>query len=302
MLPICTLMTTATIWTEVSSDACAKDPDSLELMLIPDDFLTRAIIAGVGFALIAGPLGCFVVWQRLAYLGDAMAHSALLGVALGLLLDFNLMIGVFCICSLIALVLVRVGNTSILSSDSALGILSHSTLAVGLVLVSLMYWVRIDVLDFLLGNIIAVTWNEIYVIFCGAAATLGILLWKWNALISLTVNEQIAASEGLRPLQTRSLLMILLAGTIAVAMKVVGIILTCALLIIPAATARQIAGTPEQMAALAAVFGAISVVGGLLLSLEIDTPPGPSIVVAAVSLFVIVAGLLHLTRRKQPSN
>ncbi len=271
-------------------------------MLIPDDFLTRAIIAGVGFALIAGPLGCFVVWQRLAYLGDAMAHSALLGIALGLLLDFNLMIGVFCICSLIALILARVGNTSILSSDSALGILSHSTLAIGLVLVSLMYWVRIDVLDFLLGNIIAVTWNEIYVIFGGAAATLGILLWKWNALISLTVNEQIAASEGLRPLQTRSLLMILLAGTIAVAMKVVGIILTVALLIIPAAAARQIAGTPEQMAALAAAFGAISVVGGLLLSLEIDTPPGPSIVVAAVSLFVIIAGSLHLTRRKQPSN
>ncbi len=270
-------------------------------MFIPDDFLSRAILAGIGFALIAGPLGCFVVWQRMAYLGEAMAHSALLGVALALALDINLLAGVFCICLLFALILARVGDAAILSRDSTLGILSHSALSIGLVLVSIMYWIRVDILHFLFGNIIAVNWQDIVIIFIGGSCVLGIIIWKWNALIGLTVDEQIAAAEGLKPFQTRNLLLILLAATIAIAMKIVGIILTVALLIIPAATARQMSNTPEQMAVFAALFGSASVIGGLMLSLEIDSPPGPSIVVVSLTIFLL-ALILHQikSRRSQP--
>ena len=267
------------------------------MFLIPDDFFSRAIIAGIGFTLVAGPLGCFVIWQRLSYLGEAMAHSALLGIALAIVLDMNLMVGVFSICLLISFILARVNSDSFLSGDSVLGIMSHSTLALGLVLVSFMYWIRVDVLDFLFGNIIAVTWLEIAMIYMASAVALGIIAFKWRAMIVLTVDEQIAAAEGLQPSQTRILLMILLAGTIAIAMKIVGILLTISLLIIPAATARQLAKTPEQMAVFAVVFGSASVVGGMFMSLEIDTPPGPSIVVCALLLFLSMATAMLIRKR-----
>ena len=263
-----------------------------------DDFFSRAIIAGVGFALIAGPLGCFVVWQRLAYFGDSMAHSALLGVAFALAFDVNILIGVFAVCLLVALMVGRISEHSTLSGDSALGVLSHSTLSMGLVLVSLMYWIRVDVLHFLFGNILAVNWNEIFMIYSGGAVILFVLIRKWKNLISLTVSEQIATAEGMQPVHTRLLMMILLAAIVAFAMKIVGIFLTVSLLIIPAAAARQFAKTPEQMAVIAALCGAISVILGLMLSIEFDTPPGPSIIINAVGIFIVGVVTTTIMRKR----
>ena len=267
-------------------------------MFLLDDFFPRAVIAGIGFAIVAGPLGCFVVWQRMAYLGESMAHSALLGVALALALDINLLIGVFCICIIIAVVLAPITSDSRLSRDSTLGIVSHSTLSIGLVLVSTMYWIRVDVLDILFGNIIAVSWSDISLIIVTSICALGIIIWKWRSFISLTLNDQIAASEGMNPLRTRALLMVLLAMTIAIAMKIVGVILTVALMIIPAATARQISRTPEQMAVLSAILGAVAVIGGLFMSLEYDTPPGPSIVVTALAFFLFILVVFRLNSKR----
>ena len=264
-----------------------------------DDFISRAVIAGVGFAIIAGPLGCFVVWQRLAYFGDAMAHSALLGVALALAFEINILIGVFTVCFLIALIVGRIGEQSMLSGDSTLGVLSHSSLSIGLVLVSLMYWVRVDVLHFLFGNILAVSWYEILMIYGGGAAIMFVLIRKWNNLICLTVDEQIATAEDMQPVKNRFLMMVMLAAIVAFAMKIVGIILTVALLIIPAAAARQFARTPEQMAVLAAVFGVIAVIFGLMLSVEFDTPPGPSIVVNAIGIFIIGVVATTIVRKRK---
>ncbi len=264
-----------------------------------DDFFSRAIIAGVGFAIIAGPLGCFVVWQRLAYFGDTMAHSALLGVALALVFEINILIGVFAVCFLIAFFVGRIGEHSMLSGDSTLGVLSHATLSIGLVLVSLMYWVRVDVLHFLFGNILAVSWNEILMIYGGGTLILLVLIRKWNNLICLSVNEQIATAENMKPVETRFLMMVLLAAIVAFAMKIVGIILTVALLIIPAAAARQFAKTPEQMAVLAAVFGVIAVIFGLMLSIEFDTPPSASIVANASGVFIIGVVVTRIVRKRQ---
>lgn len=264
-----------------------------------DDFFSRAIIAGVGFAIIAGPLGCFVVWQRLAYFGDTMAHSALLGVALALAFEINILIGVFVVCLLIALLVGRIGEHSKLSGDSTLGVLSHAGLSIGLVLVSLMYWVRVDVLHFLFGNILAVDWNEILMIYGGGAVILFVIIRKWSNLICLTVNEQIATAENMQPVRTRFLMMVLLAAIVAFAMKIVGIILTVSLLILPAAAARQFAKTPEQMAVLASVFGVLAVTFGLMLSIEYDTPPGPSIVVNAVGIFIVGVVATGIVRKRQ---
>ena len=168
---------------------------------------------------------------------------------------------------------------------------------------SLMYWIRVDVLHFLFGNILAVNWFEILMIYGGGAVILFVLIRKWDNLICLTVNEQIATAEGMQPASNRLLMMVLLAAIVAFAMKIVGIILTVALLIIPAAAARQFARSPEQMAVLAAVFGVIAVIFGLMLSVEFDTPPGPSIVVNAIGIFIIgVIATTIVNKRKRRSS
>ncbi|MGK6315906.1 metal ABC transporter permease [Neorhizobium sp. DT-125] len=252
-----------------------------------DDFFTRALVAGVGVALTAGPLGCFVVWRRMAYLGDTMAHSALLGVALSLFFQINLLISVFGVAVAVSLLLLMLQRRQSLSADALLGILSHSALAIGLVLVAFMTWVRIDLVAFLFGDILAVTRTDIALIWGGGALVIAALAFLWRPLIASTVSEDVAEAEGMKPAQARLLFMLLMALVIAIAMKIVGIMLITALLIIPAATARRFSASPEVMAVAASLIGAVAVIGGLVGSLTYDTPSGPSIVVAALLLFIL---------------
>ena len=260
-----------------------------------DDFFARALIAGVGLALMTGPLGCFIVWRRMAYFGDTMAHSALLGVALSLLMQFNLMLSVFLVAAGVSLLLLLLQRRGGLSADALLGILSHATLAIGLVMVAFMTWVRIDLVSFLFGDILAVTEADIDMIWGGGILVLFAIVYLWRPLLASTVNPDLAEAEGLRPERARLFFMLLMALVIAIAMKIVGIMLITSLLIIPAATARRFSSTPEIMAVLASLIGAAAVVGGLFGSLHFDTPSGPSIVVGALVLFVF--SLLPLRRR-----
>lgn len=252
-----------------------------------DDFFVRALLAGVGLALTTGPLGCLVMWRRMAYFGDTMAHSALLGVALSLFFEVNLLASVFAVAVGVSLLLLLLQRRQGLSADSLLGILSHSTLAIGLVLVAFMSSVRIDLIAFLFGDILAVTVSDIVLIWLGGAFVLACLVYLWRPLIASTVSHDLAEAEGLKPERARLLFMLLMALVIAIAMKIVGIMLITALLIIPAATARRFSASPETMAVMASVLGAVAVVGGLFGSLYGDTPSGPSIVVAALVLFIL---------------
>lgn len=252
-----------------------------------DDFFVRALLAGVGLALTTGPLGCLVVWRRMAYFGDTMAHSALLGVALSLFFEVNLLLSVFAVAVGVSLLLLLLQRRQGLSADSLLGILSHSTLAIGLVLVAFMTSVRIDLIAFLFGDILAVTVPDIALIWLGGAFVLACLVFLWRPLIASTVSHDLAEAEGLKPDRARLLFMLLMALVIAIAMKIVGIMLITALLIIPAATARRFSASPEAMAVISSVLGAIAVIGGLFGSLYGDTPSGPSIVVAALVLFIL---------------
>ncbi|MFB2563862.1 zinc ABC transporter permease subunit ZnuB [Rhizobium sp. IMFF44] len=260
-----------------------------------DDFFLRAVVAGVGLALTTGPLGCFIIWRRMAYFGDTISHSALLGVALSLLFQLNLTLSVFAVAALVSILLLFLQRRQALSADALLGILSHATLAIGLVIVAFMSWVRIDLIAFLFGDILAVSQSDIAMIWGGGILVLAAIAWLWRPLLASTVNPELAEAEGLRPERARLLFMLLMAVVIAIAMKVVGILLITALLIIPAATARRYAATPETMAVFASLLGAIAVVGGLFGSLRYDTPSGPSIVVAALVLFIF--SLLPLVRR-----
>ncbi len=252
-----------------------------------DDFFFRALIAGVGVALVAGPLGCFIIWRRLAYFGDTLAHAALLGVALALLLDVNVTLSVLVVAMLISVTLLALQGRGQLPADALLGLLSHSALAVGLVALAFMTWVRVDLMAFLFGDILAVSRTDIAVIYGGGAIVLAITALIWRALFAATVSRDLAAAEGLNPDRTNLIFTLLLAVVIAISMKVIGVLLITALLIIPAATARFFASGPEQMALLASAIGMGGVIAGLYGSLTFDTPSGPTIVVAALFLFVM---------------
>lgn len=257
-----------------------------------DDFLIRALLAGIGVALVAGPLGCFVIWRQMAFFGETMAHSALLGVALSLALQIDVLWGVFAVSLVVAGVLVMLKSRNkpggqMFSNDALLGILSHSALALGLVVVGLMTWLRLDIMSFLIGDVLSVSEGDLLAIYGGGVLVLIVLASIWRALLVATISEDIAQAEGLSPAKAEMVLMLLMAVTIAIAIKIVGVLLITALLIIPAATARRFSRTPEQMAGLAIIAGVVAVGGGLFGSLQFDSPTGPSIVVAAMLIFVL---------------
>ena len=252
-----------------------------------EDFFFRALLGGIGVAIVAGPVGCFIIWRRLAYFGDTLSHSALLGVAMALLLELNITLSVFFISLIVSLLLLLLQKRASLSSDALLGLLAHATLAVGLVVLAFMTWVRVDLMGFLFGDILAVTTNDLAIIWFGGMVVLIGLSFIWRRLFAATVNYELAKAEGAKPDLTNIVFMVLVAAVIAVSMKLVGVLLITALLIIPAATARRFSTSPEHMAIIAAAIGALSVFAGLNGSLQWDTPAGPSIVVAALAGFII---------------
>ena len=267
-----------------------------------DDFFVRALVAGVGVALVASPLGCFIVWRRLAYFGDTLSHAALFGVALALLLESNITIIVFGVSVFIAVALMFLQKRATLSADSLLGLLAHSALALGLVVLAFMTWVRVDLMGFLFGDVLSASVNDIIVIYVGGAFVIAVMIFIWRPLFAATVSRELAEAEGVNPDRDDVVFMLLMAGVIAMAMKIVGVLLITALLIIPAAAARRFATGPEHMAILAAFIGCGSVFLGLFGSLEWDTPSGPSIVVAALLFFIIsISPLAGLVTRNRPS-
>jgi len=257
--------------------------------MIIDEFIVRAVLAGLLVVLMSGPLGCVVVWRRMAYFGDALAHSALLGTSLALMVDINPLLGVILLGIVISFLLIRLQTRKDLSSDAILGILSHGALAAGLVIVATMQsqGQRIDLLAYLFGDILSVSWEYLGWLSLACVLVLGLLIWMWQSILAIAVHEELARSEGIAVDRVRLLFMLLMSVVVAVAMKVVGIILITALLIIPAASARRFSPSPEAMAMLAIIFGLLSVAGGVFASLQWDTPAGPSIVLAAVALFFV---------------
>ena len=252
-----------------------------------DDFFIRALIAGLGIAIVTGPLGCFVVWRRLSYFGDTLAHSALLGVTLAYTLEFNIAISVFIISSLIALILIDLQKRTNLPGDALLGLLAHSSLAVGLVVIGFLTFIRFDIMGLLFGDILAVTIDDIFIIWIGGPLILIILKLIWKSLFASTVNYELAEAEGLNPDRAKAIFTILMAGIIAISIKMVGLLLITGMLIIPAAMARNISSSPQMMVIFSVIGGLLSVILGLLTSLEFNTASGPSIIAAALFLFIL---------------
>ncbi|WP_343079857.1 metal ABC transporter permease [Ostreiculturibacter nitratireducens] len=257
-----------------------------------DDFLIRAALAGIGLSLATGPLGAFVLWRRMAYFGDATAHAAILGVALSFAFTAPVYAGTLATALAMALAVTALARRGH-AMDAALGVLAHTALAAGLLAASFIAGLRVDLSAYLFGDILSVTRSDIFVIWAGGACVAGLLLWRWQALLTATVNEELAQAAGIRPDRERLVLTLALALTVAVAIKIVGALLIASMLVIPAAAARGFARSPEVMAALATLAGVLATLGGLFASLRFDTPAGPSIVAAAAVLFA-----LSLTRAR----
>lgn len=261
-----------------------------------DDFMTRAALAGVGVALAAAPLGCFVVWRRMAYFGDATAHAAILGVALSLAFEISIFPGTMLVALVMAMAVTILAGRGY-AMDTLLGVLAHASLAFGLVAVSFLSGIRLDLMAYLFGDILAVSRTDLVVIWGGALLVVALIAWRWSALLTATMNEELAYAAGIKPRREQLVLTLSLAVTVAVAIKVVGVLLIAAMLIIPAAAARGLARTPEAMAVIAAAIGALSATLGLRAAYVFDTPAGPSIVCVAALSFAIF-GMLGWNRKR----
>ena len=252
-----------------------------------DDFFYRALIAGIGIALVTGPLGCFVVWRRLSFFGDTLAHSALLGVILSVSFDINISLSIFVVSSLVALLLLKLQKTTYLANDALLGLLSHSSLAIGLVVLGFLSFIRFDIMGVLFGDILSVNINDLLAIWLGGALILLVLWFIWKPLFASTVNYELAEAEGMKPERMNAIFTILLAALIAIAIKMVGLLLITGMLIIPTAMARNLSNNPKQMVILSMIGGLLSVLIGLYTSFEINTSSGPTIVTVALILFIL---------------
>ena len=252
-----------------------------------DDFFIRALVAGLGVAIVTGPLGCFVIWRRLSYFGDTLAHSALLGVTLAYTMEFNIALSVFIISSLIALILIQLQKKTNLPGDALLGLLAHSSLAIGLVVIGFLTFIRFDIMGLLFGDILAVTVDDLLIIWIGGPLILLILKIIWKPLFASTVNYELAEAEGLNPDRAKAIFTVLMAGIIAISIKMVGLLLITGMLIIPAAMARNLSNNPVQMVVYSVIGGLLSVIVGLFASLELNSPSGPSIITAALVLFIL---------------
>ncbi len=254
-----------------------------------DDFMIRAALAGLGVAIAAAPLGCFVVWRRMAYFGEATAHAAVLGVALALALSLPILPAVILAALTMAWAVTLLRGRGY-GMDTLLGVMAHTALAAGLVAVSLLSDVRLDLMGFLFGDILAVSKQDLGVIWGGAAAVVALMAWRWSPLLLATLNPDLARAAGIDPRREELWLTLSLALVVAVAIKVVGVLLIAALLVIPAAGARGLVRTPEAMAMGAGAIGGLAALSGLWAAYLFDTPAGPSIVCAASAL--CLAGML----------
>ena len=265
-----------------------------------DDFFIRALIAGIGVAIVTGPLGCFVVWRRLSYFGDTLSHSALLGVTMAYSFQFNIAFSVFIISALIALILIQLQKKTNLPGDALLGLLAHSSLAVGLVVIGFLSFIRFDIMGLLFGDILAVTVDDLLIIWIGGAIILVVLKLIWKSLFASTVNYELAEAEGLNPDRAKAIFTVLMAAIIAISIKMVGLLLITGMLIIPAAMARNVSDSPQKMVLFSVIGGLLSVIIGLFSSLEFNTPSGPSIIAAALLLFIL--SLLKIKQTVQLKN
>lgn len=250
-----------------------------------DLFIIKAFIGGLGISILTSIVGCFVLWKKMAYLGDSLSHSVLLGITLSVIFNIDILLGSFIFAIIFAFILFSFMDKFDIST--ILGIIAHSGIAVSVLILSFIKNIRVDLMGYLFGDILTITRTEIYLIFSLIILVSIWLSFNWKKFILTAISNDLAKSEGINT-RLLDLQMILLMSLIIVAsVKIVGVLLVTAMLLIPAACARNFANTPVQMIFIAIIFGSIFVCLGLFSSLKADTPSGPAIIVIGLLSFLI---------------
>ena len=258
------------------------------LALLTTDFVLYALAAGIALAAVAGPMGSLVVWRRMSYFGDTLAHSALLGIAIGLITDSSPQLSIIITCLLFAFILTLLDRRPSVSTDTLLGILAHSSLALGIVVLALADSIRVNLEAYLFGALLTISTTDLLWVL-GVILFVAAAFYKfWSEFLSITVHKELAEIEGANIAKMNLILLLLIALIIAVSMKIVGVLLITSLLIVPPAAARQLSKNPEEMALKASIIGIISVVMGIFSAFYLDVPVGPAIVVVATLIFLLL--------------
>lgn len=252
-----------------------------------NDIVGRAILAGIGIAVPAAAIGCFLIWRRMAFFGDALGHTAVLGVALGAILQINIYCFIVVICLVVSLLLGRVSKRSYLPADIWLSIFSYGALAIGIMLMAKTPWLRLEPETILFGDILAIDYTDLITIYAAGAILAVLLFYFWRALIQLTVDEDLAAAAGINVGLFKTLFLFVMAIVTAVGLKTVGALMLPGLMIIPAITVSRSSNSPEQMILTAIIVSIAAVVIGITQSFYFDLLTGPSIVVASLSILIV---------------
>lgn len=253
---------------------------------ITDPFILRGILAGIAVALISGLVGCFVVWRRMSYYGESIAHSSLLGVGFAIVMGVSINLGIVFTCLLFGILFLWLQHSKVLSSDTLLGVLAHLALALGIIVISLNK-IKIDIHAFLFGDILTVSSSDLWGMYLGVLIAVFLICYNWSSLLLVTIDEDLAKAEGVNTLNINLLFTSILTIVVAISIQIIGLLLITAMLIIPAAASRRLANSPETMALVATLIGIVSVILGIMLSVEIDAPSGPSIVLVSAILFFL---------------
>ena len=258
-----------------------------------DDFIIRALLGGIAVALAAGPLGSFIVWKKMAFFGDAVAHSSVLGVVIGIIIGLNQSISVAIFALLFALLITALRKQKFLAGDTILGLAAHGALAFGVILQAVVVPGQFNLTSLLFGDILAISYSDIAIMYAGSFIIICGIASIWRPLLLSTINEDIARVEGVNVSKISFLFTLMVALMVALSIKIVGVLMVSALLIVPAATARLFSQTPERMSYLASTFGVLAVCIGIFTSLEFDTPAGPSVVAALLVVLSLVYTLVR---------
>jgi len=252
-----------------------------------EDFIIRGLVAAIGISIIAGSLGCFVIWKRMSYFSESISHSALLGVSLGIASGIGIHFGLLIVGVLFASLIVILQQRKFLSNDAILGIFSHIALSLGIVVLSIVGDANTDYFGFLFGDILSISVSDIYWVYSVLIVVGSLLVFFWQKLLLLTINEELAVAEGLNQMLYQLLFMLMIALSVSVSVQIVGVLLITSLLIIPPAIARVFSITPLQMVFGAIVVSIVAVFIGLGASMSYDLAAGPAIVIALGSLFIL---------------
>jgi zinc transport system permease protein len=261
-----------------------------------DDFLLRAVLAGLIMVVIAAPMGCLMVWQRLAFLSDTLGHAAVLGVGLGLMLQLEPIFGVLAVALVIVFSLSRVSSFNSALSETTLAIISHTGLAGGIILVGLLPGPAVNLEAILFGDLLATTSADLLNLLLTTVLLLVLLLRHWRAFVAVSVSREIAQAEGIEVRRIQFLMYIMIALLVAVMMKVMGVLLIAAMLVIPTTSARLFSRSPEQMVYISGLYGLFALGGGITSSFHFDWQTGPAIVVSATVLLLLTLAVTRVIK------